>query len=137
MDLLKPACRRKLEEAEGDPCRLVVSDLASDGPQSLYMYQRWLPLMLAVRGAAAFQHFYSAVLACCTASLKSYSQSTEGHARVVAMAAGSGPEYVLSVMPQSVKASAMPVQCASQLHYSLTPHSAITLTAVQPMLLVE
>ena len=49
------------------------------------------------------------------------------------MAAGSGPEYVLSVMPQSVKSAAMPVQCAAQLHYTLTPHSAITLTAVHPV----
>jgi hypothetical protein len=46
-------CRKKLEEAEGEPCRLLVSDLATDGPQSLYLIQRWLPLMLAIRGDAS------------------------------------------------------------------------------------
>ncbi len=53
------------------------------------------------------------------------------------LAAGSGPEYQLGVQPQSVKGCSMPAQCASQILYSLTPDSAITMTAIKAPAMIQ
>ena len=37
-------------DGQGEPCRLLVSDVALDGPQSTHLLQRWLPLVLDIRG---------------------------------------------------------------------------------------
>lgn len=38
-------------DAQGKPCHLLVSDVALDGNQSMHLLQRWLPLVLLIRGA--------------------------------------------------------------------------------------
>ena len=37
---------------EGRPCQLVISDTSvSDVPRTMYIFQRWLPLVLTIHGA--------------------------------------------------------------------------------------
>lgn len=46
--------------------------------------------------------------------------------------AGSGPDFILSVVPQAVKANNLPMASAAQLFYRLAPYSAITLVDIKP-----
>ncbi|EIE26441.1 hypothetical protein COCSUDRAFT_64491 [Coccomyxa subellipsoidea C-169] len=78
-------------------CHLLVADPAADAPQSMHLMQRWLPLVLMIRGT--------------------------------------GPDFILSVLPQALKANRLPAACAVQLCYHLAPYSAITLTDIKPPVL--
>lgn len=46
--------------------------------------------------------------------------------------AGTGPDFILSLLPQALKANKLPSACAAQLCYHLAPFSAITLVDIKP-----
>ncbi len=53
--------REKLSQGAADDiennqrcCTLLISDLATEGPQALYVMRRWLPLIFVIQGRSAF-----------------------------------------------------------------------------------
>ncbi len=102
--------------------------------------QRWLPLVLMIRGD---QHCLPLcvpplLLAHTPAVLKFLLYMMTCRARAAATVcsyAGTGPDFILSVLPQALKANRLPAACAVQLCYHLAPYSAITLTDIKPPVL--
>jgi hypothetical protein len=51
--LLHEAVSHAKAQRQGTPTMLVATDsMAADGPRTLYLMQRWLPLILSIRSAA-------------------------------------------------------------------------------------
>jgi hypothetical protein len=136
--LAGPACLPAVAQEEasrlkGSPCQLVVAETShAEGPRSLYILQRWLPLVLHIRREClplACRLCFEATCCCCQARGLPIPGVKPQHAGCPRPAhAAVGQAQALAVLSPRLD---VPPACLVQLIFSLK-HGALTFEGMQP-----